>query len=60
MRFVVTGNIGESRAEMASATVDYNSVEELGIALKQGEITDDLWGTPIPEDQLVSIVLLGW
>lgn len=60
MRFVVTGNIGESRVEMASATVDYSSVEELGIALKQGEITDDLWGVPIPEDQLVSIVLLDW
>ena len=59
MRFVVTGDVGESRIEMASATVVYNSVEELGMALKQGEIVDDINGLPIPEDQLVSIILLG-
>lgn len=59
MRFVVTGDVGESRIEMASATVDYNSVEELGTALKQGKVLDDINGLPIPEEQLVSIVLLG-
>ena len=59
MRFIVTGDVGESRFEMVSATVDYSSVEELGKALKQGEVVDDINGFPIPEDQLVSIVLLG-
>lgn len=59
MRFVVTGDIGESRIEMASATVDCKSVEELGRMLKNGEVKDDQCGFSIPEDQLVSIVVLG-
>lgn len=59
MRFVVTGDVGESRIEMASATVDCKSVEELGRMLKNGEVEDDQYGFSIPEDQLVSIVVLG-
>lgn len=59
MRFVVTGDIGESRIEMASSTVDCKSVEELVRMLKNGEVKDDQYGFSIPEDQLVSIIRLG-
>ena len=59
MKFVVTGDVGESRIEMASATVDCKSVEELGRMLKNGEVEDDQYGFSIPEDKLVSIVVLG-
>ena len=59
MRFVVTGEVGRKLYETASATVEYDSIEALGQALKNGEIEDDILGRTIYEHKLLSIVVLS-